>query len=69
MSPKEYCEKHGVTTLQLFKSAYDMFGYIYGTGGPNADCAWMQKWGTVPVYVKKYLAREDAGLNAEHPSQ
>jgi len=58
MKPEEFAEQFGMTTQQLFQKAHERFGLVFGTAGPLADHAWWRKWGTVPIYVKKYIAFE-----------
>lgn len=45
-----------ITTEVLFERAYKMFGsYLSPSGSSASDFAWWSKWGTEPLYVRKYI--------------
>jgi len=61
---EEAAAKLGVSTDELFEQSFKMFGLMFGTGGAQADHAWWKKWGTVPIYVTKFVKRAERRENA-----
>lgn len=64
MKPEECAEKLGITIETLFRRAYDQHGLMFGTQGPVADLAWYRRWGCAPLYVIKFVKREERRANA-----
>lgn len=50
----------GLSVEDLFEQAFRRFGLSLSAGGTSAaDLAWWKKWGTEPLYVRKYIKHLD----------
>jgi hypothetical protein len=66
MCPDSCAKRLGITTLELFERSYRKYcGLATSAGGSSAaDFAWWRKWGTIPLYVKRFLKDEERKQNA-----
>jgi len=65
MNVTDAAKQLGISPEELFTRAYKRYGLVLSPGGHQSDLGWWKKWGTEPLYVKKFIKE----LAHETPSQ